>query len=261
VQVGLNVANTGSGAQTNVRIAAVQPLSHPGMQVLSLGTPTASLASCANVQKTFTIRAVDLLPDAVVRLRVDVTSDELFPGVRSQVVQFANTEGNNNFVATRTFDFEAGAEGWSVVTGTFNRTNVAPGGAGGPNTFYFQSSSFLGDQCDEVQSPVVSLTATSTLSLQNNYDIEIFSAGSWYDRANVGRVNPGTGVRTVVAPDGGRPYNASGPGGVCGLEAPAPGPRPRWVRRRWPGSPSASTSSTGPTPWSTSSASGSTRSR
>ena len=218
VTVGFNVANTGTGAQTNVRVAAVQPLSHPGMQVLSLGTPTPSLAACANAVKAFNIRAVDLVPDAVVRLRVDVTSDQLFPGVRSFVVQFANTEGNNNFVATRTYDFEAGAEGWTTVTGTFNRTNAAPGGAGGAGTFYFQSSSFLDNQCDEVQSPVVSLTATSTLSLQNNYDIEIFSAGSWYDRANVGRLNPSTGVRTVVNPDGGRPYNASGGGGVCGLD-------------------------------------------
>ena len=131
VTVGFNVANTGTGAQTNVRVAAVQPLSHPGMQVLSLGTPTPSLASCATAVKAFNIRAVDLVPDAVVRLRVDVTSDELFPGVRSFIVQFANTEGNNNFVATRTYDFEAGAEGWTTVTGTFNRTNAAPGGAGG----------------------------------------------------------------------------------------------------------------------------------
>ena len=233
--VSFNVANTGTGTQTNVRIQAVQPLSHPGMQILSLGSATPSLAACANALKTFTFRAVDLLPDAVVRFRVDVTSDEIFPAVRSQIVQFANTEGNNNFVATRTYDFEAGPEGWSMVTGTFNRTNAAPGGAGGAGTFYFQSSSFLNDQCDEVQSPVVSLTATSTLSLQNNYDIEIFSAGSWYDRANVGRLSLGTGVRTVVAPDGGRPYNASGPGGVCGLDQQAgwAAANPTWGGSTW----------------------------
>jgi hypothetical protein len=220
VTVGFNVANTGTGAQTNVRIAAVQPLSHPAMQVLSLGSPTPTLAACANAVKAFNIKAVDLVPDAVARFRVDVTSDEMFPAVRSVIVQFANTEGNNQFVASRTYDFEAGAEGWAQVTGTFNRTNAAPGGAGGAGTFYFQSSAFLDNQCDEVQSPVVSLTATSTLSLQNNYDIEPFSAGSWYD-ANVGRVDVGSGARTVVAPDGGRPYNASGPGGVCGLDQQA----------------------------------------
>ena len=218
VDISLNVSNTGVGTQNNVRIAAVQPLTHPGILVTSLGAATASLAPCASVQKTFSIRAVDLAPDAVVRLRVDVTSDEIAPGVRSQIVQFANTEGNPQFVASRTYDFEAGTDGWTTVTGTFNRTNAAPGGAGGAGTFYFQSSSFLDNRCDEVQSPVLSLTATSTLSLQNNFDIEPFSAGSWYDRANVGRFNPSTGVRTVLVPDGGRPYNASGPGGVCGLD-------------------------------------------
>ena len=215
--ISFQVANTGTATQNNVRVVAVQPLSHPGIQVLSLGSPTATLAACANAQQSFSIRAVDLLPDDVVRFRVDVTSNELFPSVRSQIVQFALTEGNNQFFASRTFDFETDAEGWSRVTGTFNRTNVAPGGAGGAGTFYFQSSSFLDAQCDEVQSPVITLSPTSTLSLQNNFDIEPFSAGSWYDRANLGRVDMATSDRTVVTPSSGRAYNASGPGGVCGL--------------------------------------------
>ena len=207
--VTVNVLNNGSTTQTNVRIAAVQPLSHPGMQVLSLGSPTASVAPCASAAKTFGIRAVDLQADQVVRFRVDVTSDQLSPAVRSQIVQFGGTEGDNQFFATRTFDFETDAEGWQLVQGTFTRTNAAPGGAGGAGTFYFQSSAFLDNQCDEVRSPLISLTATSTLSLQNNFDIEPFSAGSWYDRANVGRVSSSTGVRTVVDPNGGRLYNAS----------------------------------------------------
>jgi hypothetical protein len=100
------------------------------------------------------------------------------------------------------------------VAGTFNRTNAAPGGAGGAG-FYWQSSANLDNQCDEVQSPIMTLSATSTLSLQNNYDIEPLS-GTWYDRANVGRITP-AGVRTVVNPDGGRPYEASGINGPCTL--------------------------------------------
>ncbi len=237
VDVSLNVANTGTGTQNNVRIVAVQPLTHPGTVVTSLGTPTATLAPCASVAKTFTIRAVDLAPDAVVRLRVDVTSDQLSPGVRSQIVQFGATEGDAQFLPTQTFDFEAGAQGWGVVTGTFNRTNAAPGGAGGAGTFYFQSSSFLDNQCDEVQSPVIVPTATTTLSLQNNYDIEPFSAGSWYDRANVGLVNVHSGARSVVSPDGGRPYNASGSGGVCGLDQ-----QPGWAATNATWGPSTWTS-------------------
>ena len=65
-------------------------------------------------------------------------------------------------------------------------------------------------------SPTLTLTATSTLSLQNNYNIEPFSAGTWYDRANVA-VPPLGGARAVVSPTSGRAYNASGGGGVCGL--------------------------------------------
>lgn len=217
--VGFNLANVGSLTQTNVRINAVQPLTHPAMPITGTSAPVASVAACASAPASFSFRAVDLAADAPVRFRVDVTSDQLFPAVRSQVVAIEKgSEADLQFFATRTFNFESDAEGWQAVTGTFGRTNAAPGGTGGAGTFYFQSSSFLDNQCDEVQSPMLSLTATSTLSLQNNYDIEPFSAGSWYDRANVARVAVGSGARTVVAPNGGRPYNASGPGGVCGLD-------------------------------------------
>lgn len=217
--VNFDVSNIGSLTQTNVRVDAVQPLSHPAMPITGTSAPVASVATCASAPASFSFRAVDLASDDPVRFRVDVTSDQLFPAVRSQVVTLERgSEGNFQLFATRTFDFEADAEGWLAATGTFTRTSAAPGGAGGAGTFYFQSSSFLDDQCDEVQSPVLALTATSTLSLQNNYDIEVFSAGSWYDRANVARLAVGTGARTVVAPTGGRPYNASGPGGVCGLD-------------------------------------------
>ena len=186
------------------------------MPITGTSAPVASVASCASAAASFNFRAVDLVPDDLVRFRVDVTSDQLSPAVRSQVLQFAGTEGNLQFVASHTFDFETNAEGWQLVRGTFNRTNVAPGGAGGAGTFYFQSSAFLDNQCDEVHSPVLTLTPTSTLTLFNNFDIEPFST-QWYDRANIGRVNEATGVRTAVVPSSGRMYNATGPGGSCGI--------------------------------------------
>jgi hypothetical protein len=234
VTVGLPVTNTGSIAQTNVRVVAAQPLSHPGMAVLGFA-PGVSLAPCASsTSPAFTFRAVDLAPDATIRFRVDVTSDELAPAVRSFVVPLAaGTEGDDQFVASQTFDFEAGAEGWTTTEGTFDRTNAAPGGAGGPSTFYFQSSAFLGNQCDEVVSPALSLTATSTLSLQNHFDIEPFSGGNWYDRANVGLLRSGAG-RVVVSPSSGRPYNASGGGGACGLDGPGwAAAFPTWAASSW----------------------------
>jgi Bacterial Ig domain len=214
VTVSLPVTNTGTAAQTNVRIAAVQPLSHPGIVIGGTSAPV-PLATRSAAVLGFGFRAVDVAADQPIRFRVDYTSDQLSPAVRSSVVVLNGTEGDNQFVASQVYDFETNTQGWAATAGTFNRTNAAPGGAGGAGTFYYQSSTFLDNQCDEVVSPTLSLTATSTLSLQNNYNIEPFSAGSWYDRANVGLLSP-SGVRTVVSPSSGRPYNASGPGGVCG---------------------------------------------
>ena len=234
VAVSLPVTNTGALPLTNVRVVAAQSLSHPGMAVTGFA-PGVNLAACASsTAPAFTFRAVDLAPDAAIRFRVDVTSNELAPAVRSFIVPLAaGTEGDAQFVASQTFDFEAGAEGWTATEGTFNRTNAAPGGAGGPGTFYFQSSAFLANQCDEVVSPVLSLTATSALSLQNHFDIEPFSS-NWYDRANVGLVPQGGAGRIVVSPSSGRPYNASGGGESCGLGNPGwAASFPTWAASSW----------------------------
>jgi hypothetical protein len=215
--VAFNVANIGSATATNLRINAVQPLSHPAMPITGISAPIPSAAPCSDSPQSFTFRAVDLAPDDPVRFRVDVTSDELFPAVRSAVLQLAGTEGDSQFMATQTSDFETDAAGWTLVSGTFDRTSVPPGGAGGAGTFYFQSSASLGNQCDEIHSPIISLTASSTLQIQNRFTIEGMSAGSFYDRANVARVSEATGARTVVAPSSGRLYNVDTAGGPCGM--------------------------------------------
>ncbi|MCP3910361.1 MAG: hypothetical protein GY713_05360, partial [Actinomycetia bacterium] len=109
-----------------------------------------------------------------------------------------------------------GTEGWQVIQGTFNRTSSGGGAQG--TSWYEASSANLDDQCDQIQSPIVSLTATSTMELWNQYDIEPFyvSGGVWYDRANIGVYELANGNRTPVAPSGGRLYNASGANGSCG---------------------------------------------
>ena len=215
--VSFSISNIGSTPLTNVRIQAVQPLSHPAMPITATSAPVASLASCADAPASFDFRAVDLAPDDAVTFRVDVTSDEIAPAVKSQVFRFAGTEGDSQFVASQTSDFETDPEGWTLVSGTFDRTNAAPGGAGGANTFYFQSSAFLDNQCDEIHSPVVTLTPTSTLSLSNRFGIEPFSSGTWYDRANVALADEATGARTVVAPSSGRLYNVNTGSGPCNM--------------------------------------------
>lgn len=134
------------------------------------------------------------------------------------------TESNFTFFASRTFSFETDREGWTMVEGTFDSATMGAGsGSGAPPTDgYIASSANLGDQCDHIRSPVMSLQSDSTMELWNNFDIEAFctacSPPSWYDRANVGVYDLDTGVRTLVEPSAGRPYNASGPNGNCGTD-------------------------------------------
>ena len=151
-----------------------------------------------------------------IQCTINVTADEVGAPGRSCSVSLGPAESDLQNVASVTYDFESDDEGWEVQEGTFNRTNA--GGGAGSTSFYLSSSDNLADQCDHVRSPGILLTATSTLSLSTQFEIEAeFSAGVWYDRANVGIYDPVSGTRTTVDPDGGRTYNASGANGTCGL--------------------------------------------
>ena len=61
------------------------------------------------------------------------------------------------------------------------------------------------------------LAANSTMSLFTNHDIEAFSGGQWWDRANIAAYLVAGGDPSVLVPTGGRLYNASGVGGSCGM--------------------------------------------
>jgi hypothetical protein len=83
---------------------------------------------------------------------------------------------------------------------------------------------------------VLRLSSTSTLSLSTQFDIEpIFQGQIWYDRANVGRYDVATGVRTPVSPSGGRGYNASGANGTCGTTGQPgwAGSATSWAQSTW----------------------------
>jgi len=147
-------------------------------------------------------------------LQVEVTADELASSKLADL-DVLSTETDLTLIASQTYSFEPDAEGWATVQGTFGRSSSG-GGANG-TTWYEQSSANLDNQCDQIQSPVLVLSPTSTLTLWNNYDIEPqYTNGVWYDRANVGIVPVATGSRTLVTPDSGRLYNASGAQGTCG---------------------------------------------
>ena len=230
VDVSVPVTNVGTVPQTNVRVQSVQPLSHPGMAVYST-TPAVPLATCATAAPGFRFRAVDLVAGDPIRFRVDFTSDQLAPAVRSAIVQLSqDTEGNFELRPSQTFDFETDLEGFSVAQGTFARA-TAGGGAGGSAT-YVRSSTAVDGACDEIVTPLVSLTPTSTLSLQNNYTVEAASGGIWYDRANVGLRE--AGARTVVSPSSGRLYNATGASGTCVGSTPGwAGTNATWASSSW----------------------------
>ncbi|HZI65781.1 MAG TPA: Ig-like domain-containing protein, partial [Thermoanaerobaculia bacterium] len=207
------VFNIGSATQTNVRIVGVEPTSHPGMTVTtSFPAPVAAtLASCATASGSFDFTAFGAAFQDDVEFVVELTSDQLAAqGVtRKFTLRFPGiAEGDFQPQASKVFDFESNLESWQVVLGTFNRTTANPPGGAGGSAAFVASSSNLPSQCDQIRSPLVRLTATSTLSLSNQFETEgDGGTGTWYDRANVGIVDYSSGDRTVVSPDGGRAYN------------------------------------------------------
>ncbi len=210
--VNFSVSNVGAGTATNARIAAVRAVSHPSIGIGAINPITpSSLAACGSGAGGFDFTGAGLSFGDTVVFEVDITSDELSPMVRTETISFANAESDLQLVPSQTWDFESGLNGWTVVQGTFNQT-TAGGGAGG-SAGYVASSANLNNQCDQIRSPFIRLTASSTLSVQTNLDVENFSGGSWWDRANVAIFE--NGARSLVTPSSGRLYNASGPGAVC----------------------------------------------
>ena len=209
--VTFDVINIGNVAQTNVEIVDIRP-SNPGVSINTAlpAAITPSQGICATAQGSFDFTAGGLAFGETVEFEVDITSDQI-SGVRTGTLVFTNAESDLNFVATQTYDFETDLEDWTLIQGTFFRAS-AGGGAGG-SSWYARTSSNLDNQCDQIRSPAMRLTATSTIEVFTNFDIENFSSGSWWDRANVAFFE--NGARNSVDPDGGRTYNASGAGATC----------------------------------------------
>ena len=235
------MANTGGTALTNVRVTAIQP-SRPETQVLTplpLALPDLG-AGCGGTNSvaasSFRFRAGGLEPQSPLTFVVAVEADGL-PGPVTGVLTIETTEADLT-LGDVAFDFEGGAAGWSTASGTFTRSNLPPGGAQG-SQWYMRSSSAANDACDRARSPKVRLTASSTLSLYNQFVTESEGDGEnlpFYDRGNVGIVDA-SGRRTIVSPDGGRLYNAqnaytgcnNGPGWATSLAQPVN----TWAASSW----------------------------
>ncbi|MFQ5350147.1 MAG: hypothetical protein ACE5EG_06880, partial [Thermoanaerobaculia bacterium] len=211
--VSFDVLNIGNAAQTNVRIDAVRPISHPAMSVDAINAVSPSgQALCVGGTGGFDLTAEGLSFGDTVTFEVDVTSDELSPAVTTETLVVAlNAESDLQSLASQTWDFESDLDGWTLIQGTFNQTTTG-GGAGG-SSGYVASSAFLDGQCDQVRSPALRLTSSSTLAAFTNFEIEAFSSGQWWDRANFAVLDGAT--RNAVSPDSGRSYNASGAGASC----------------------------------------------
>ncbi|MGH9379390.1 MAG: S-layer homology domain-containing protein, partial [Thermoanaerobaculia bacterium] len=228
------VTNSGSGGLTNVRLVDVAIPSHPEVEVLTElpATLAGSLAECGIVEGEILIGGGGLGFDETLEIALTVTSDELDPVTVTRSYTLGGLESDLAFHAERRFTFESDLEGWELVQGTFNRTDLGGGGDG--TAFYVASSSLADSQCDQIRSPLLQLTATSTLEVFNQFAIEPES-DAFFDRANVGLFDPQSGSRSVVSPDGGRLYNASGPNGACvtaGLPGWA-GAGPGWLASTW----------------------------
>ncbi len=233
-RVDFSVKNIGAGSLTNVRIARILA-SHTGVTIGAMPQAVvSSLAQCSTAPATVRVTAGGLAPKDELTLRIDVTSDEMAAqGItRSLTVTFTNTEQDYVFRATKTYSFETGTDGWTRVSGTFGRQTT--GGGANLTSGYMASSSLVDGSCDNVRSPIVKLTPTSTLSVYNQFGIEPIT-DAWYDRANLGIYDVATGSRSVVVPSGGRAYLADGPNGVCvtaGNRGWA-GPGPVWLASTW----------------------------
>lgn len=210
--------NIGSGTLSNVRIEDVEVLSHPGTVTITSPLPievAPSLDPCRIGRGSFDFVAGGLDFNDIVEFRVQVTADELGGTTRSGTFQLVAAETDLVSEASRTFTFDSDLEGWEVVQGTFERV---AGGVSGSDV-HVASSADLPEQCDQIRSPLMRLSETSTVSLWNLFDIEgpfdILDLRFWFDRANLGIHNVRTGLRTPVSPDGGRLYNAAGTDGSC----------------------------------------------
>ncbi|OGF63648.1 MAG: hypothetical protein A2Y62_02025 [Candidatus Fischerbacteria bacterium RBG_13_37_8] len=121
----------------------------------------------------------------------------------SNMVKRSGTPTGIPQIGTLTFPFETGLDGWTIEGGTWTLSTARynPGGS----TASVHSSQALNLQCDYLVSPVITPSASTTLTLANWYDIEIFSGGYWYDRCNVWAVQGAT--HTLLTPASGKAYS------------------------------------------------------
>ncbi len=217
------IENAGTVPLTNVRITSVQIVGKPATDIITpmplavASTMPPGCPAAQPTQATITFRPQGLNFDETIEIRITLQANEL-SAPRTTSVFIGATESNFQHLASKTFSFEppAGFEGWKIVSGTY--TPMTPGANATVTGLY--SSTAKDSQCDNIRSPEIKLSATSTLSLYNQYVTEPENPTGTYDRANVGLFDVATAARTTIVPSSGRPYTY-GPGttgGTCVTE-------------------------------------------
>jgi uncharacterized repeat protein (TIGR01451 family) len=210
------IENAGPAPLSNVKVTGVQIVGHAASDII---TPLPLLVAASmpggcpqSAPASVTFRPQGLAANETLEVRITVAADGVAPRTRSFFI--TATESSFQFMASKTFSFETDLEGWKIVDGTYTRTT--PGANATVTGLY--STSAVDSECDRIQSPDIRLSASSTLSLYNQYATEPpQEPGGPYDRANVGLFVVGTGARTTVNPTSGHLYDIPTPtsGGTC----------------------------------------------
>ncbi|MFN7976184.1 MAG: putative Ig domain-containing protein, partial [Acidobacteriota bacterium] len=209
ITVAFQLVNDGVGNVTNARVTSLTSTA-PSVTVTStLPINLGTINQGATANGTFTYTLSGAACAANLPFTMLVTCDQMSPATNTGTFSFT-AEQDLSLIPSVVYSFETGMDGFVVTQGTFTRTNTYGGSQG---TFALASSNGLDNQCDGVVSPVFRPTASSTLVIGTHFDIEPFSSGSWWDRANIGALVGAT--RTLMSPTGGRLYNASGANGPC----------------------------------------------
>lgn len=202
-----NAGNAPSGAVT----ATVTPLD-PRSPVLGGGTWSGpGLEPGASVSPFFT---VDMSgwngPDrAGFTIRSAATAS---PGPVTVDMEI-QVEQDPPFYTTHTYDFDDGAQGWSASGFELSPVRSASG-----------TQSFHGGDaatnwlCQSLSSPSFRLDPAggSAVSMEVYVEIEPFSGGLWWDRANVHLVEEDTGRHVLLTPQSGLAYNAQTSSSLAG---------------------------------------------
>ncbi len=200
--VQLSLVNDGDVELDNVRLLSVTS-SNPAVRIASaLPQSAGSLGVGASAVVSFKFYlgrdGGSAACGGALTFTVTAASDQSQPTVRS----FTLTGERTKSTGPLTYGFESDFDGWTLTAGSVTRSaGGAPGSTGA--SLHFRTG--LNNDCNGVQSPVITPSAISTMSIGVNY---ILQTGN-FDRANVRAVDVTTGEKFLLTPTGAT-YNTTG---------------------------------------------------